>query len=563
MSVNNIHLINNVGLNDRHGYHTTSMSLGHISYEHVHQQPIHYNLQHISPHLQPQPLLHRHSEGLDVTNYLNPVITVLDGSSHVRLNHDTQNFENKSSLKKRKIPSQSLVFEDLIKVKKKKSNVVFLKQLVEDGSGASNTKTPSHFIDLFLDDYLVNLLVDGTNWYINHVPKHRKDKFGPVTPGEIRCVIAILYLSGYVDLPRVRMFWERAPDTSFPLVVNAIPRDRFETIFTSLHAAGSSSLDRKNPLSRISTLVDHLREKFLQFAPSDESHSVDQLRVPYYKQATGLRQFTKTRTMKVWCGCTSSGYCTWFDHIEETHAESLSSHPNIGANKILTYGSKISLCKLNKPTLIFDNIFSNDRVIEELKELKVEAKPVPNRVSLVANKSHNISAVNKEQAKVHNSPMGGIDKLDQNIHLYAITIIGKKWTSHFLLAYILDLTIHNAWQIYRENRQNPLDLLGFRRSIVTSFLTNYGKPSSQGSKMRKKHSKASNVEASSVKSPSYKYKDVRYDGLEHYVIPQAKQTRCFHCKMKTMTRCSKCDVGLHVKCFVSYHSRTSDNISVN
>ena len=44
------------------------------------------------------------------------------------------------------------------------------------------------------------------------------------------------------------------------------------------------------------------------------------------------------------------------------------------------------------------------------------------------------------------------------------------------------------------------------------------------------------------------------DGYKHWVIPQNGQTKCRHCHMKTTTRCEKCDVGLHVKCFKDYHS---------
>lgn len=48
--------------------------------------------------------------------------------------------------------------------------------------------------------------------------------------------------------------------------------------------------------------------------------------------------------------------------------------------------------------------------------------------------------------------------------------------------------------------------------------------------------------------------EIRYDRIGHYVIPQDKQTKCRHCHSKTTTRCEKCGIGLHVKCFVTYHT---------
>ena len=47
----------------------------------------------------------------------------------------------------------------------------------------------------------------------------------------------------------------------------------------------------------------------------------------------------------------------------------------------------------------------------------------------------------------------------------------------------------------------------------------------------------------------------RFDRLNHFVICQEKQTKCKLCHKKTLTRCQKCDIGLHVKCFVDYHTK--------
>nr|CAH7713557.1 unnamed protein product [Callosobruchus chinensis] len=48
--------------------------------------------------------------------------------------------------------------------------------------------------------------------------------------------------------------------------------------------------------------------------------------------------------------------------------------------------------------------------------------------------------------------------------------------------------------------------------------------------------------------------ELRYDRMDHLVVPQEKQTRCAQCHTKTTTRCRKCDIGVHVKCFVLYHT---------
>lgn len=133
--------------------------------------------------------------------------------------------------------------------------------------------------------------------------------------------------------------------------------------------------------------------------------------------------------------------------------------------------------------------------------------------------------------------MGGVDRCDQNISLYRTSIRGKKWYSS-LIMHAVDLAVHNAWQIHRMAK-GKLDHLTFRRQIAMSLLQ---------SNMKEKG-------RNSVGRPSANENIcIRYDKIGHFVTPQDKQTKCRHCHTKTTTRCIKCDVGVHVKCFVEYHT---------
>lgn len=100
----------------------------------------------------------------------------------------------------------------------------------------------------------------------------------------------------------------------------------------------------------------------------------------------------------------------------------------------------------------------------------------------------------------------------------------------------MDVSENNAWQLHRLNH-GKLDHLEFRRQIVMSLL-----PSEKQSG-RKRHRRAQREEGTP-----------RYDGFEHWVTPQEKQTRCAYCHQKCTTRCVKCDTGVHVKCFILYHT---------
>ncbi|MPC35221.1 hypothetical protein E2C01_028639 [Portunus trituberculatus] len=50
--------------------------------------------------------------------------------------------------------------------------------------------------------------------------------------------------------------------------------------------------------------------------------------------------------------------------------------------------------------------------------------------------------------------------------------------------------------------------------------------------------------------------DVRRDSGNHTVIktPERKNV-CKHCKSRTLYRCRRCNVGLHLDCFEAYHQQ--------
>lgn len=132
--------------------------------------------------------------------------------------------------------------------------------------------------------------------------------------------------------------------------------------------------------------------------------------------------------------------------------------------------------------------------------------------------------------------MGGVDRCDENISLYRTAIRGKKWYFS-LIAQSIDMAVQNAWQIHKINK-GDLDHLGFRRSIATALLQQNKKPYS----------------SSKGRPSQHENMQIRFDRIDHFVISQDKQTKCRYCHSKTTTRCQKCDLGLHVKCFVAYHT---------
>ena len=146
----------------------------------------------------------------------------------------------------------------------------------------------------------------------------------------------------------------------------------------------------------------------------------------------------------------------------------------------------------------------------------------------------------------YNKHMGGTDLTNQNMNAYRVGIRGKKWWRS-VFTWLLDSSLQNAWQLYR-GIGGSASRLDFRREIAMTHLSrNRNPPKTSGRK--------------SQASPSVLH--MRGDGKDHLVqpVPHGKKRRCAadYFSSTGRTECRKCDVGLCVKCFVSYHSHSLMN----
>ena len=141
--------------------------------------------------------------------------------------------------------------------------------------------------------------------------------------------------------------------------------------------------------------------------------------------------------------------------------------------------------------------------------------------------------------------MGGTEQMDANIGTYRIGIHRKKgWWPIF--TWLIDTAIHNAWLLMR-SIGNTIPQLNFRREVAQIYLTSYqcipkgpGRPSTS-------------------KTGGRVISDTRYDRKDHLLepVPGKKRRRCAmeSCFSVGRTQCNKCDVGICVACFVSYHTK--------
>ena len=145
----------------------------------------------------------------------------------------------------------------------------------------------------------------------------------------------------------------------------------------------------------------------------------------------------------------------------------------------------------------------------------------------------------------YNASMGGVDSLDNFVSAYRISVKAKKWWWPYFVNYI-DICLTNAWRIHRLIHTTKMSQLDFRRRVAMSLMCTV---------------EPDDLQPTSSHGPGRDNKLKRFPYMKsinigHMVVenPDKKRLRCRSCKSVTIYSCSKCNVGLHPKCFSAYHA---------
>lgn len=386
----------------------------------------------------------------------------------------------------------------------------------------SRDTSPVGMFELFFDDQVIELLCHNTTLYAHQNGRHSFS----VTSNEMRCFLAILLRSGYVIMPRRRMYWEQAEDVFSDCVSSAMAKNRFEEILQYFHLADNTHLQPGDKVAKLRPFLSLMNEKFLMFNPCEQKMSIDESMIPYYGHHS-CKQFIRGKPIrfgfKMWCLNTSGGYLLQCELYQGAGTVSVDKEVGMTGSVVLDL---ISELPADRPYLLyFDNLFTSLKLIDHLTkkgigatgtvrvnrvekcpllDVKVMAKKPrgscdyrldsssntsvirwnDNSVVTVASNCHGIApmsstkrwssaqskAINVDQPfaiKAYNTGMGGVDRMDQNISKYRIQMRNKKWWWS-IFAYFPDVAVQNSWLLYRmcpSFADRPLDLLQFRREI--------------------------------------------------------------------------------------------------
>ena len=228
---------------------------------------------------------------------------------------------------------------------------------------------PITFFEDFFDDPILDHICQQTMLYAAFKGNNRFK----VQPNEIRAFIAILICSGYVDLPRRRMFWEQASDVHSELVGSLMSRDCVEEIMKYIHFNNNTQLDPEDKYSKVRPLMDHLNMKFVDTYCGEQELDLDEPMVPYYGRH-GYKQFIRNKPIR-------SGYKTWCLNAPLGYLVKFIPYKGKGSvtDKELGLGGSVVAALLSvlyeedKCKVYFDNFFTSLKLVDKLTEKKIGA----------------------------------------------------------------------------------------------------------------------------------------------------------------------------------------------
>ena len=136
-----------------------------------------------------------------------------------------------------------------------------------------------------------------------------------MTIEKFKSFLAILLLSGYNEVPRQEMYWERQEDTHNTLAASLLRKNEFKDCKKYLHLCDNNAIDPSDKFAKVRPLFDAInRTCLINYLPSQHV-SIDESMVPYFGRH-GAKQYIHRKPIKfeynLWVISTPLGYCIQF-----------------------------------------------------------------------------------------------------------------------------------------------------------------------------------------------------------------------------------------------------------
>ncbi|XP_044573309.1 piggyBac transposable element-derived protein 1-like [Drosophila ananassae] len=349
-------------------------------------------------------------------------------------------------------------------------------------------------------------------------------------------------------LPKCALYWSAS--IGIPTIQNIMSQKTFETIRRHIHFNNNDNNlpltdSRHDRLFKIRPLIQEINNNFGK-VPKEQFLCVDE-QICSTKARSHMKRYNPNKPhkwgYKIYVLSGNSGFCYKFEIDSGNENVVLLNEPDLGAASNCVVRLAREVPRHQNFRLYFDNYFNSLPLLNKAKKEYIQI----DRPFAVAQ---------------YNSYMGGVDLIDSIIGRYKILLRSKRWQVR-IFYHLLDLTISNAWLLYKRVMKangypgKVLSSSDFRLDIA-EVLTKVNTKS----KLGKRSSVIENeLQLKKQRGPTQHVPNqmVRQDQVGHWPIWADKRIRCKfpNCAGYSQVMCNKCGVALcfnkRNNCFTNFH----------
>lgn len=466
---------------------------------------------------------------------------------------------------------------------------------------AAAAATEVEFFEALFPKEVLKKLTDETNNYAKKMIGRRKSdptstkkhylEWSDTTEQEMMKFLSTLLLMGHIDKDNIKEYWSTDHIIETPYFRKVFSRDRFLLLLRYLHFENNDNPpDKTDPdydrLWKVRSIFELLNKAYKDNCDPGENLAVDEVIVSFKGRVIFRQYIPKKRKrfgIKIYKLVDENGY-TYNMRVYLGKDKQLKTKEKAPIHITVT---NLADCVRGKGHKLFmDNFFSSPSLFLDLFQnfkinscgtIKNNRKNYPKLVSkntklkkgdLVEKFGHGMTAMCwKDKREVYmlsnmhdpqktsstivagicekpnmilcyNKNMGFVDLSDRMANSYTFGRKTLKWTKK-LFFHLLDLSILNAYLLFKTKSDTKISLRSFRYTLIKSLsgLTE------------------TNVENSPTScNPAVTVQQ------NHWPEQKKVQRQCVVCKSKgirkrTSVSCKVCDVGLCINCFEEFHSK--------
>ncbi|XP_022182789.1 piggyBac transposable element-derived protein 3-like [Myzus persicae] len=252
----------------------------------------------------------------------------------------------------------------------KQKNIIL--RSVEQTEFPNTISSPISYFMKYFTEEAFNEMAMYTNIYEE---QKITNQWVQTTSAEMKVFVGIHLMMGVLNLPRVRMYWQK--EFRIDIIANNMTRNRFFELRTHFHVMNNEEIPQTNTdkFIKVRPLYNHMKNRFYQL-PIEQNISIDEQMVPF-KGKLAPKQYMRGKPhpwgIKFFLMCGSSGTVYDFIMFQGSSTELDPVVQNLFGQGGAVVMQFIERLERNRHYVYFDNYFTSYNLLSVLADRYIYA----------------------------------------------------------------------------------------------------------------------------------------------------------------------------------------------